>query len=61
MNRSLIASFAAITVVATPALALTAPAAKPINTSFTHHKKGKVVSANLAKSSLKTSKDKKFD
>ena len=50
--KRLIASLAALGLVATPALAATAPAAKPTNASLTQHKKG----AKVTKASLKTQK-----
>jgi hypothetical protein len=58
MKHCLIASFAALGLVATPALAATAPAAKPTNASLAQHKKGdKIAGAKVTKASLKTSKN----
>ena len=55
--KRLIASLAALGLIATPALAATAPAAKPTNASLTQHKKGKVAAgAKVTKASMKTQK-----
>ena len=51
--KRLIASFAALGLVATPALAATTPAAKPANASLVQHKK----KAKVTKASLKTDKN----
>lgn len=55
--KRLIASFAALGLVATPALAATTPAAKPMNASLSQHKKNKVAGAKVTKASVKTSKN----
>ena len=55
--KRLIASFAALGLVATPALAATTPAAKPTTASVSQHKKGKVAGAKVTKASMKTSKN----
>ena len=54
--KRLIASFAALGLFATPALAATTPAAKPTNASMSQHKKGKA-NAKVTKASLKTEKN----
>jgi hypothetical protein len=54
--KRLIASLAALGLVATPALAATTPAAKPTNASLMQHKKGKAAGAKVTKASLKTQK-----
>jgi hypothetical protein len=59
MNRSLIASLAALSIAATPALAATTPVVKPINTALMQHKKSKALHTKLTKSSVDTSKNKK--
>jgi hypothetical protein len=51
MNRSLIASLAALSIAATPALAAT--------TALMQHKKSKALHTKLTKSSVDTSKNKK--
>jgi Ni/Co efflux regulator RcnB len=53
--KRLIASIVALGLVATPALAATAPTAKPTNASLMQHKKGKA-GAKVTKASVKTSK-----
>jgi hypothetical protein len=58
MKRSIIASFAALSMLATPALAATAPAAKPTKASLMK-KKGKVAGAKLTKAAAKTSSETK--
>ena len=50
--KRLIASFAALGLIATPALAATSPVAKPTNASLAQHKKA----AKISKASLKTQK-----
>ncbi len=55
--KRLIASIAALGVVATPAIAATTPTAKPTNASLSKHKKGKVADAKVTKASMKTSKN----
>ncbi len=57
MKRSLIASFAALGIVATPALAAT-PAAKPTKAKVAQQH-AKVSGATMTKASVKTSKPKK--
>ena len=52
--KRLIAAFAALGLVATPALAATTPAAKPTNASLMQHNKKK---AKVTKASLKTDKN----
>ena len=54
--KRLIASLAALGLIATPAIAATAPAAKPTNASLTQHKKGKAA-AKVTKASMKTQKN----
>jgi hypothetical protein len=59
MKRSIIASFAALSMLATPALAATAPAAKPTKASLMQKKKAKVAGAKLTKAAAKTSNETK--
>lgn len=56
MKRLLIASLAALGMVATPALAASTHAAKPTNASLAQQKKGKVAGAKVTKAAAKTSK-----
>jgi hypothetical protein len=54
--KRLIASFAVLGLVATPALAATTPTAKPTNASLMQHNKKKA-NAKITKASLKTEKN----